>query len=257
MLSVAVGAGQFFWLLRRLRHRWLEHVCALALIVASVAFLYLRATWLQEGVYRARVPSWARVQQDEFFNVQGLYLPRKRTEPLPAVPYVNVLQDIGTIDWYTAMPMAENAIPRYFVGPEGHYIPNPAYRGEAFFVDEAAQSPASAAEGSHGPSRYAATATFAPNCITVQVSLPEPATLVINQNYHRAWSSDRGELFDRGGLIALRLRETGSYTIRLRYLPRSFVVGLTISVLSIAAWALGCWACPKRLPEGHQEVCGR
>jgi hypothetical protein len=128
------------------------------------------------------------------------------------------------------MPIGENAVPRYFVNAADSYIPNPQYRGEAYFLG--------ADEASGDVGQYA----FGPNSITVPVTVREPGILVINQNYHPAWQTDRGELLDREGLIAVRLRETGSYAVRLSYLPRSFVTGLAVTVLSIAAWALGCFA---------------
>jgi hypothetical protein len=168
------------------------------------------------------------MRQRPFYNVEGLDLPRNRTGPDAAVTYLNLLQNIGTIDWHTSMPIAENAAPRYFVTAANQYVPNPEYQGEAFLVEDA------------DPSRSPARATFSPNTIAVDVTVRAPGTLVINQNYHPAWESDRGELFDRDGLIALRLRERGSYTIRLRYLPRSFVAGLAVSLLSITGWALAC-----------------
>ncbi|MFQ5809087.1 MAG: hypothetical protein ACE5JM_05665 [Armatimonadota bacterium] len=230
VLCIALGSGQFFWLLRRLPRRWLEHVCSVVLIVAAVGFLCVKTTAVQLRTYAAAIPASALVPEGKFFNVQGLRLARNRATPLAAVAYTNLLRNVGTVDWHTAMPLAENAVPKYYVNAEGDHIVNPEYRGEAFLVGESG-----ALEG-------VAEVTFRPNSIAVRVTVPKPGVLIINQNYHPAWRTDRGELFDRDGLIALRLQETGSYTIRLRYLPRSFVVGLIVSVLSIAGWALACWA---------------
>jgi len=250
VLSIGVGAGQFFWLLRKLRRKWLEHVCAVVLIVAGVSLLYPKTTLLQRRTYTLEMPSEAIIQHREFFSVQGLNLPRNRAGPPRAVTYFNMLRNVGTIDWYTAIRVAENAIPRYFVDARNRLIRNPEYRGEAYFV-EAGERPGSTSpvhersaetrSAEDAPAGYAAKSTFRPNSITVQVTVPKPGVLIINQNYHAAWRTDRGELFDRKGLIALRLRETGSYTIHLRYLPRSFVAGLAVSVLSLAGWMLACW----------------
>jgi len=237
VLSIGLGAGQFFWLLRKLRRPWLEHVCAVALIVAGMSFLYPRTTHGQRQTYRLEMPSDA-LKQQEFFNVQGLNLPRNRAWPPRSLAYVNLRENVGTIDWYVAITLPENAVPKYFVDARNRLIPNPAYRGEAFFVTEAGASgetPSSVAEP-----------TFRPNSIIVEVTVPKPGVLVINQNYHAAWRTDRGELFDGKGLIALRLWETGSYTIHLRYLPRSFVAGLAVSVLSLAGWVLACWTFGRR-----------
>ena len=76
----------------------------------------------------------------------------------------------------------------------------------------------------------------------VQVKLQMPDVLVINQNYHQDWHTNRGSIFNKDGLIAVQLDETGSYEIRLRYIPRSFYAGLTISVLSLATLIFISWA---------------
>jgi hypothetical protein len=255
LLSIAIGAGQFFWLLGRLQRKWLEHVCAVPLILAAVGILYANTTWVQRESFHIEMPPERMIPQEEFFSIQGLGLQRNRIEPALAVAYHNLLRNVGTLDWYIAMPMAESAMPRYFVGADNTHIPNSRYRGEAFLVEEPELSrqapsslsqppaPATGQTGSdeHRSAGDVAKPTFRPNSITAQVTIRRPATLVINQNYHRAWKTDRGELVDRDGLIAVRLQETGSYTVNLSYLPYSFVVGLIVTILSIAGWTVACW----------------
>ena len=146
--------------------------------------------------------------------------------PLRSVAYLNLLRNVGTIDWYTAVPLPENAVPKYFVGAEDKYIPNPEYRGEAFFLKTGNE----------------AEPSLRPNSIDVAVHVREPDTLVINQNYHRDWHTNHGEIFDKNGLLALRLQDTGSYRIHLSYIPRAFQKGLAITVLSLLALCFVCWA---------------
>ncbi len=142
--------------------------------------------------------------------------------------YPNLLQNVGTIDWHVAVTMPENAIPRYFVDSAGIPVLNPRYRGEAFLVTEAGGSAASVpGQGPDSPG-YVTDCDFHPNSIAVRLTMRRPGILVINQNYHSAWRSDRGELFEKDGLLAVRLHETGEHAVNLRYLPRSFVVGLII-----------------------------
>ncbi|MGD8237322.1 MAG: hypothetical protein PVH68_02105 [Armatimonadota bacterium] len=242
VFGLAVGAGQSFWLLRKLPRRWpwLEHLCAVILIAAAAGFLYPKAMLLQRRTYTAEIPAWMHAQQEEFYSVRGVELPRRRIVPINAVTYLNVLRNIGTVDWYAAMPIGEHAIPRYFVNAANACVPNPKYRGEAFFAGD-------------DTGAEATLSSMHPNSITVQVTVPKPAMLVVNQNYHPAWRSDRGEVFDRDGLIGVRLEDTGSYSVRLRYLPRSFVVGLAASALSVGGWVLVFWVTRKRRrgrPEG-------
>ena len=224
--TLAVASGQFFWFLKKLRPRWLEHIIAVLLIIGGVWFLYPKMARIQGNTYDFDTPAEFGVKQEEFFNVQGLHLPRNRTQPFNSVAYPNLIRNIGTIDWYTGIPLAENAIPKYFVDNGNNYIPNPEYRGEAFFLKP----------------ENSARATFRPNSMTIPVTLQTPDTLVVNQNYHRDWHTNRGELFNRAGLIALRLPEAGSYTIHLRYYARSFYAGLTISIFSLLVLGFICWA---------------
>jgi len=243
VFTFAVASGQVFWLLTKLRPRWLEHLVALMLIIAGVWFLYPKNTTIQRNTYDFEMPSKFLAPtvslrrrlffaEEEFFNVQGLDLLRNRTEPFNAVAYLNLIRNIGTIDWYTGIPLAENAIPKYFVDANNNYIPNPEYRGEVFFLaPEEQELPKSTAQ-----------VAFRPNSIAVEVSLQKPGTLVINQNYHRDWHANQGELFNKNGLLALRLQETGDYTIRLHYLSRSFYAGLAISFASLVAIVLVVWA---------------
>jgi len=151
-------------------------------------------------------------------------LQRNRKEPSFAITYFNLLRNIGTIDWYTGVPLEENAVPKYFVDTDNNYLPNPEYRGEAF-LSKAGNSVSS---------------TFRPNSISVEVNLKKPDILIINQNYHSDWYTDHGELFNENGLIALRLDHIGVYQIYLRYYSRSFYLGLVITILSVAV--LG-WVC--------------
>jgi len=231
--TFAIASGQFFWLLTKLRPRWLEHLVALMLIIAGVWFLYPKNITLQRNTYDFDIPAeFLAPTKEKFFNIQGLDLPRNRTEPFNSVAYLNLVRNIGTIDWYTGIPLAENAVPKYFIDANNNYIPNPEYRGEVFFLSpEEQELPKSTAQ-----------AAFRPNSVAVEVSLQKPGTIVINQNYHRDWHTNRGELFNKDGLLALRLQDTGDYTIRLRYLSRSFYAGLAISFVSLLAMVLVVWA---------------
>ncbi|MFQ5799574.1 MAG: hypothetical protein ACE5H0_12905, partial [Bacteroidota bacterium] len=203
--TFAVASGQSFWLLRKLRPKWLEHLCAIILIVAGVWFLYPKMAKIQRDTYTLETPAEFLVPEEKFYSVQGQALQRGRKQPFRAVTYLNLIRNVGTVDWHTGIPIDEKAIPKYFVNKKNNYIPNPEYRGEVFFLElEDAM----------------AKSTFRPNSITVQVDIKTPGTLVINQNYHGDWHTNRGELFNRDGLIALRLQETGSYTVRMRYVPR-------------------------------------
>jgi hypothetical protein len=231
--TIAVASGQCFWILAKFRPKWLGYLGAIALIVAGVWFLYPKMTKIQRDTYTFEIPAEFLTPEEEFFNVQGKDLPRGRTHPFRAATYLNLLRNVGTIDWYTGIPIEENAVPKYFVDSNNNYIPNSEYQGETFFLAITTEQPL------QNPIEKVA---LRPNSIEVFINVQTPGTLVINQNYHRDWHTNEGKLFSMGGLIALRLSKTGNYTISLKYISRSFYGGLVISILSISALGVVCWA---------------
>ena len=224
--TFAIVAGQFFWLLLKIRPKWLEHVFAIGLILLGVWFLYPKVDKIQKETYTFDMPSESLVKQDTFYNIKGKDIVRNRKEPLNSLTYTNLIRNIGTVDWHTGIPIAENAVPKYFVNAKGSVITNPLYRGEAYFVDI----------------KNLAEAYFRPNSIIIQVSLQKPDTLIINQNYHKDWHTDHGKVVDKDGLIALQLDEAGTYNITMLYISRSFYLGLIVSILSLAIVIFVCWS---------------
>lgn len=219
-------SGQFFWLLRRIPIRWKEHILAVILVVAGTWFLYPKILKIQSETYTFDMPSDIIVQENEFYNIQGKDIVRNRKEPLNSLTYTGLLRNIGVIDWYTGIPITENAIPKYFVDNRGNYLLNPVYRGEAFFLKESNKI----------------SVSLKPNSIFVNVNLRTPDIAIINQNYHDSWHTNHGELFNMNGLLALQLNETGSYQITLHYIPLSFYLGLSISILSLAFLGFLVWS---------------
>ncbi|MFC1716959.1 hypothetical protein ACFL6S_25045 [Candidatus Poribacteria bacterium] len=225
--TLAIASGQSFWLLRKLRYRWLEHLCAIILIIAGMWFLYPRMARIQRDTYKFETPAEFLAPEEEFYNIQGQNLKRNREEQLRSVTYFNVIRNVGTVDWYTGIPIAEDAAPKYFIDEQDNHIPNPEYRGEVYSPDIEDMETRS---------------EFQPNSISVQLDIKTPGTVVVNQNYHRDWHTDKGELFNKDGLLGLRFQEAGSYTIRMKYIPRSFYGGLMVSIFSLFALAFVCWA---------------
>ncbi len=228
--TIALVSGQFFWLLKKLPYKWLEGLCAVILILASVCFLYPRMERIQRDTYNLKTPDEFLVSEKEFFNVKGLELDRNRKDPFRSVAYFNLLKNTGTIDWYTGVPIAENAIPRYFIDKENNHNPNPTYQGETFFINEQSSQ----------HKENTAKSLLRPNSIKVQIAIKTPSVIVINQNYHSDWRTDRGRLFNANGLIGLQFPQAGSYTVCLRYIPLGFYMGLAISVLSLVLLIFAC-----------------
>jgi hypothetical protein len=227
--TLAIVAGRSFSPLRQLRSRSVEGLIATILIALSVGFLYPKAEDIQRRTFTRDAPRVEARPEEGFFHIEGMSLPRARTYPPHSLAYFNVRRNVGTLDWYTGVPMARHAVPKYFVDAQNTYTRNPVYRGEAFF------------EGSSGEVSFTKPPVMRPNSIAVSVDVKAPSVLVINQNFHRDWHADHGKLLDRDGRLALQLEDTGTYTIYLRYYPRSFYAGLAVTTSSLLALVWVCW----------------
>jgi hypothetical protein len=224
VFGLAILSGRCVCWLRQLRFRWLEGLVALALIASSVGVLYPPNKRLQQGTYTIDAPSGALPSEEGFFQVEGRPSDRVRDDPPRALSYYNLRRSIGTIDWYTGVPIPGYAVPKYFVTPDNVYMANPEYRGEAYLLESVAGT-------------LTAAPVFTPNLIAVAVDMKAPGTLVINQNFHPDWYADLGTLRDRDGLLAVSLEQAGTYTIHLHYYPRSFFGGLTVTIVGLLALA--------------------
>ncbi len=214
---IAVLGGRTFQLLSQLQPRRAEVVLALVLTGLSVGFLYPRNVSMLSSAFPMEHPD---VQPGTFFSVDEE--DRASPHPLGAYPYLNVLRNIGTLDNYSPAPIPTSVSPKYIVSEDDRYVENPEYPGEAYVLDSNGANKVTGAE-------------FESNAMRVSVELTSPATVVINQNYHRDWHADRGTLLEHKGLVAVQLTEPGSYRVNLRFHPRSFYAGVILTTLAVLA----------------------
>ena len=92
---------------------------------------------------------------------------------------------------------------------------NPLYKGEAFFTND---------------KNEARIARFSPNIIDIVFELSSPDKLIINQNYHKSWKTNKGRVINCQGLLAVELTNRGKGSLRLSYMPLDFFAGLFISL---------------------------
>ncbi|MBZ0271708.1 hypothetical protein K8I61_06705 [bacterium] len=138
--------------------------------------------------------------------------------------YLNMRRNVGTIDWYNDIAYPEAAIPRDFILPDGRSIPNPGYRGEAWFA---------------APQNKVITNATRSNSVLVQVDVKTPGYLIVNQNFHHSFRSSTGDpVVDRDGLLAVYLRNRGEYEVVLHYQPvRTYLyLGFSAMVLMVSLW---------------------
>jgi len=167
------------------------------------------------------------------YNPDKVWLGRYKDELPEGLQYYLLRQNIGLINWYGNIRLEENALANYKVsqgygdywrdfraGPiesNGVFI-NKNYKGESYFV-------------SHSDNKVSGIQWNA-NEIILEVDQAAPDTLVVNQNYHPYWKTVSGEIYDRNGLLAIRLPKPVKGEVRLIYRPLSFYIGVIISILS-------------------------
>ena len=227
VFSIAVLSGQGLDLIRRVPWLWIRRLMSGLLVVASAAFFYPKIHDVLSTTYEFEAPE-AELPTGEqvFFQVAGRGLP-DGVVILRDEGYNNVRKNIGTIDWYTGVPLPAHAAPKYFVTPENGYVSNPDYRGEAYIVEPAS-------------GRLAGSPAFAPNQIYLSVFMDHPGTVVINQNFNRDWYSNTGPIVNWNGLLAVSLPQ-GVHEIRLRYRPRMVLIGVGVSLVSLLMLLVCAW----------------
>lgn len=97
-------------------------------------------------------------------------------------------------------------------------IGNPLYRGEVFTLN---------------PENKAELIYFSPNEIKIGVKITNTDKIIINQNYHKSWKTNKGRLINYQGLLGIEFNNIGSYIVELKYRPLDFFVGLCISILTL------------------------
>ena len=89
---------------------------------------------------------------------------------------------------------------------------------------------------------------WSPHRITLNVQLTKPGKLKVNQNWHRGWHSDVGEVLSDQGLLAVAL-PVGHYTVHLRHKDPVVWFGVWLSLTSLAALLVfGVLAWLRRVP---------
>ena len=237
LLIISVVAGSFFSLFDKSRSRILLALLMLAAIFSLNNMFWANRRFLYNQNLKEvpkKMVSVVDIEERDNPVFQKKFYQVKIKDPL-ADPehyqkdgYFYLQQNVGMVNWlFTNLEINSAAIPKFYVKPGDYkYILsapgklefNPIYRGEVFFLDE----------NNHARIQY-----FSPNEIIVDVELKNLDTLIINQNYYPGWRADKGSLSNRNGLLALTLDKTGSYKVRLTYVPLDFYLGLIISIITL------------------------
>ncbi len=235
---ITLGSGRPFLILERFKKRKLLTLIFLPLLIITVLDLYW-ANRPRQDIYPEKVSQYKR--QESFFQVKNL-MPNDRLslQGLPRIPtehsweltrptqYELLLQNIGKVNAYTKIHLGEYATPKYYIewnrleslDPKNYtWHPNPDYKGEIYFLNH--------------PQNKAEFQYFSPNKLIAKVSVHQPDTLIINQNYDKYWRSDLVKPSSHNGLLAINLDKRGEYLIKFNYVPISFYAGLGVSLATL------------------------
>jgi len=171
---------------------------------------------------------------DPYHQVRGVAMSPSLDRPSLADAYGNVKRGVGTLDFFTSIPLPCTVEPKLFIDPEGRAFPNPRYRGECYFLAAA---------------NSATLTSVAANRLDVEIDVKQPDTLVVNQRFDPSWRSDLGTVSDLGGLLAIRVDKPGAKTVRLRYRPMDVAIGVGLSLATAILAVVWVLAAGKRATE--------
>lgn len=234
---IALTSGSIFLIQQKLKTKFITPTLIL-ITIFTVADLFLTNSTTEES-FPLAIPKYT--EQKYFFPVRNS---RPGDKVSPLIPkemfltrswewtrptqYELMLQNIGKINWYGNIHLGEYVIPKYYIDWNGVNSPdlknyawylNPGYKGEIYFLNN--------------PNNKAELQYFSPNKIIAKVSLLEPDTLIINQNYDKSWKSNLRVAKSYDGLLAIDLDKKGNYLVKFIYVPLSFYLGLGGSLITL------------------------
>ena len=169
-------------------------------------------------------PGWLAFDEADIRAMSSELFLRDYGRPPAATEYVNLQRNVGTVDHYGSIVLAEVTVPARYVTLDGVELDNPRYPGEAWL---------------EGGGRVH-DVRLRPNDVEVELETQPPARLVINQVWLDGFVSSEGRVVrHEDGFLALDLPESGRRTVRLSWRPRSILAGLAFSALSLLAWIGG------------------
>jgi len=231
--TICIVSGGAFLLLDRIKEdRRLYRYTAFILIFSSISNMFFTNQRyllhpdikLSEPQFDREIPRITPVKS--FFQVQENYTEKTKED------YFYLRSNVGIVNFQQDLiiKIGTHAIPKYFVNkgdyeylshPEGRLELNPKYKGEVFFPNEENQ---------------AHLQYFSPNEIRIRVISKKPGQLVINQNYHKDWKTNRGSIGSYQGLLSVSLPQIGAYEVVLKYVPLNFYLGCIISFAALACF---------------------
>lgn len=243
---ICLVGGSFFWVFKG-KGRLIQ-ASALIIIIFSVGNMYWHNRMIFRDIIYTKIPEFKKY--NSFFQAEFKKAEVERKWPNFSeikdlrsyqLFWILLQQNIGLTDfnWKEGIKIKENALPKYTFDKllqkgECVYVQgyenisdyneidlvqrgkvNPLYKAEAFFTND---------------KNEAVITRFSPNVIDINFVLNNPGKLIINQNYHKSWKTNKGKVIDYQGLLGVDLSDKGIGFLRLSYVPLDFFVGLFLSL---------------------------
>jgi hypothetical protein len=87
--------------------------------------------------------------------------------------------------------------------------------------------------------------SWSPNRLDLHVDARQPFDLLVNQNFHPAWRSSKGEVFSKEKLLAVHA-PAGTYDVTLTYRDSRIIFGAVVSLGSLALALALTWPLVRR-----------
>lgn len=89
--------------------------------------------------------------------------------------------------------------------------------------------------------------SWSPHRIALSATLSRSALLLVNQNRHRAWTTNIGQIVEHQGLLAVRL-PAGTHQVTLTFRDPLVTVGVIIALLTMISCVVVFWRLRARAP---------
>jgi len=165
----------------------------------------------------ASPPRPAGNPKGSFYQVR--VIPKDDYNKRAFLQYQNLFNNVGTINWNADIPLPTNVEHKFLqdAGNNFKLILNPSYKGEAYFLKTENKATIIKVTG---------------NLITVNVDVKTPDKLVLNQNIFPGWRCSLGRIKPFNGLLSVDIPKRGKSLVVFKFMPRSFYIGLLISLIS-------------------------
>jgi hypothetical protein len=202
----------------------------MAIMVVNIAYLVVHAEPIYSGAFNILdspppKEGFYQVAYRDYLGKASRY--REPPEDRPEVnQYFNIRRGIGTITWLGNMVFAEHPKARKVFDKSGSATVQEGYVGEVYCDNP-------------GEGIFIAKALrVSYNTVRFRAINSKTATIVLNMNYARGWSSLDGEITNRDGLLAVRIPAGSERYIRLQYRDNLFLKGLVVAVVAGILWLI-------------------